>query len=96
MSSLSQVGSRPEKVQRLFVFNRNSPCHNGRKQTGGSVGRSQQGQVLAGSVNGVRREEEMFLLSCVSVFFGGPGDHTLRSREEEEEEPRLVRKDEQR
>lgn len=43
-------------------------------------------------MNGVRREEEMFLLPCVSVFFGGPGAHALRSQEEEE--PRLVRKDE--
>lgn len=57
------------------------------------VGRSKQGRVLAGSVNGMRREEEMFLLPCASVFFGGPGAHTLRSQEEEEE-PRLVRKDE--
>jgi len=66
----------------VIVFNQNSPCHNGRGENGGSVGRSQQGQVLAGSVNGVRRAEERFLLSCVSVFFGGLGAH-IQSQSEE-------------
>lgn len=75
-------------IQVLFVkngdvvFNQNSPLHNGRRENGGSDGRSQQGQVLAGSVNGVRRAEERFLLSCVSVFFGGLGAH-IQSQSEE-------------